>query len=270
MQVVREQKIEYKSSVDYGVEDYCFLLCFLLSDGVFEKEGANGFRLRQGEAVLLSERGRYTLRADDAIIVTFSMSELKNLPLSKENVASLMSDLKIERGAQFVMVYFRDLKESFFTRANDLVEEYSEQKMFREPILRYELGSLLLRLTRYVWRVVTVRQESDSERVRGMLNYMLSRFKTVSLEEVAEAFNYHPNTAAALLKKNTGKTFSELLLEIRMVRVAEAMREGKPVSEAAAACGYSNMSNFYRRFKQYYGKTPAAYVSEIRKKEKTC
>lgn len=267
MQAVREQNFTFEGKVHCGMEEYRFLLVFLLSDGVFEKEGANGFRMHKGEAVLLSEEGRYTLRAEEAVVVTFAMKELQDLPLSKENMISMMTLLKIEHGPKSVMVCFRDLDESFMSRTFDLVGECTEQRLFREPILTYELGSLLLRLTRHVWRTVVVRQESETERTRMMLNYMLAHFKNASLEEMAESFNYHPNTAAMLLKKNTGKTFSELLLEIRMANVAKALSEGKSVGEAAAACGYSNMSNFYRRFKQYYGKTPAAFVAATGEKE---
>jgi len=270
LQAVRQQKVEYRNITNCSTEEHRFVLCFLLGRGVLEKEGSSGFRLSRGEAVMLSEEGKYTFRAEDAIVITFAMQELRELPLSGENMVSLLSLLKIERGPKSVMVYFRDLSEGFLTRAFDLVEEYGEQKLFREPILTYELAGLLLRLTRHIWRAVTIRQESDPERTRKMLNYMLAHYKDASLEEMAAEFNYHPNTAAGLLKKNTGKTFSELLLEIRMARVTEALRRGSSVNDAAAECGYSNMSNFYRRFKQYYGKTPAEMLKAEADKEGSC
>lgn len=270
MQAVCEQKIDFKGTADCSAEENRFMLCFLLSDGVLFNEGMRGFQLRKGEAVLLPADGKYSFHADKAAVITFSINEIAGLPLSENDRISLFSILKIGEGNKSVMIYFRDLSESFLTRAFDLAFECAAQKLFREPILTYELGSLLLRLTRHIWRAVPVREESDAERTRRLLNYMLNNFRDCSLEEMAESFNYHPNTAASLLKRNTGKTFSELLLEIRMTRVLESLREGKTVNEAAAACGYGNMSNFYRRFRQYYGKTPAALLKGEAEKAGPC
>lgn len=263
IRVIHKQKIEYSGAEKTAGGNRRFVLCFLMSNGILVKKGEHGgLQVHKGEAVVFPAEGDYSFAADEAVEIGFSVDDMASLPMSETDLSSLFSVMKIGRGNRTVTMYFRGFPDYFLSRALELAEEYEGKMLFSDDILLYEFGALFLKLTRYLWRVISVREESDLERTRKMLNYMRSHLKTVSLEEIAEYFNYHPNTVTALMKKNTGSTFSELLFEMRMACVLGEIRSGKTVSEAAADCGYNNMSNFYRRFKQYYGKTPAALIRE--------
>ena len=68
---------------------------------------------------------------------------------------------------------------------------------------------------------------------------------------------------AGVLPEETGRTFSELLLEKRMERAAILLKGTTlPIEEIAAMLGYSNSSNFYKAFKRYYGFSPREYWQE--------
>ncbi|MCD7927620.1 MAG: helix-turn-helix transcriptional regulator [Oscillospiraceae bacterium] len=96
-----------------------------------------------------------------------------------------------------------------------------------------------------------------SEKIAG---YIGEHIDTVTLQEVAEHFSYHPNYISTLLPKQIGKTFSQLLLEQRMERAAALLRgTALPVSQIAELLGYSNSSNFYRAFRAYYRVSPREY-----------
>ena len=83
----------------------------------------------------------------------------------------------------------------------------------------------------------------------------------VTLKDIAAHFSYHPNYISSLLHQELGKTFSEIVLEKRMDR-AVILLKGTTLSieEIASMLGYSNHSNFYKAFKEYYGKTPREYI----------
>ena len=68
---------------------------------------------------------------------------------------------------------------------------------------------------------------------------------------------------SGLLRRETGRTFSEILLEQRMTRAACLLR-GTPLSieNIAAMLGYRDSSNFYKAFREYYGKSPREYIKE--------
>lgn len=95
--------------------------------------------------------------------------------------------------------------------------------------------------------------------VTGMLGYIDREFAACSLEGMAAAFSLSPNYATALLKRHVGKTFRQLVQERRLVCAAELLRGGATAGAAAHAVGYENMSFFYRKFRDKYGCTPAAY-----------
>jgi AraC-like DNA-binding protein len=60
-----------------------------------------------------------------------------------------------------------------------------------------------------------------------------------------------------LFSAEVGKTLRRHLLEVRMGRAAESLRDGvMPIKTIAFHCGYSVVTNFYRDFKIVYGTSP--------------
>ena len=95
---------------------------------------------------------------------------------------------------------------------------------------------------------------SLSERIVAYIN---SHPESVTLKDIADHFSYHPNYISSLLHKELGKTFSEIVLDIRMDRAAILLKGTTlSIEEISAMLGYSNTSNFYKAFREYYGKTP--------------
>lgn len=60
-----------------------------------------------------------------------------------------------------------------------------------------------------------------------------------------------------LFNAEVGKTLRRQLLEVRMARAAELLKDGfLPIKTIASGCGYSVVSNFYRDFKIVHGTSP--------------
>lgn len=109
--------------------------------------------------------------------------------------------------------------------------------------------------------------ENASERLEQVLAYMSQHCSDATLASVAAHFNFHPNTVSGLIKRETGKSFGEILREIRMERALTLLNAREiPVAQVAHLCGYENPSNFYRVFKETFGMTPRVYMS-MRDKE---
>ena len=90
---------------------------------------------------------------------------------------------------------------------------------------------------------------------------MGKELESITLKEIANHFSYHPNYISSLLQKKLGKTFSKILLEKRMDK-AVILLKGTTLSieEIAIMTGYSNTSNFYKAFREYFGKTPREFI----------
>ena len=87
--------------------------------------------------------------------------------------------------------------------------------------------------------------------------YIHNESQLCSLHGIARYFGYHPNYISALLRKETGKTFSEILLSARMEKANLLLSNTELTNEEIAEMlGYSSTSNFYKAYRLYYGKTP--------------
>jgi AraC-like DNA-binding protein len=65
-----------------------------------------------------------------------------------------------------------------------------------------------------------------------------------------------------LLLEETGRTFSRLVLEMRLERAAALLRDPlwqyRRIADIAAEAGFSDLSHFSRTFRRAYGSTPSA------------
>ena len=139
--------------------------------------------------------------------------------------------------------------------------EYANRREDTQDVLKPLALALLMQVAR---------QYADDERADAapvgmaelMVRYLGEHVDTVTLSALAARFSYHPNYVSTLLRKETGKTFSELLLEQRMDRAAILLKgTDLSVAEVARTLGYLNTSNFHKAFRAHYGMTPRAYCS---------
>jgi len=139
-----------------------------------------------------------------------------------------------------------------------MVMEYADRKEDTQRILKTMLQTLLLEIARrYKIEKNDTGQKNVSEQI---LDYMGDHSDVVTLKDIAAHFNYHPNYISSLLHRETGRKFTEILLEKRMERAVLLMKNTTlSIEEISAMLGYSNHSNFYKAFKEYYGVTPRDY-----------
>ena len=65
---------------------------------------------------------------------------------------------------------------------------------------------------------------------------------------------------SAVVHRATGRTFKELLLEKRLSKAAQLLRETRlTTQDIILAVGYENTSYFYRVFRARFGVTPKEY-----------
>lgn len=136
-----------------------------------------------------------------------------------------------------------------------MVTEYADRKEDTQSILKPMVLTLFMQIAR-VYREQDRNAPPDtlSERI---IRYMGENSEKATLKDIAAHFSYHPNYISSLLHRELGKTFSEILLDKRMER-ASALLSGTNLSiaEIAAMLGYSNSSNFYKAYREYFGRSP--------------
>lgn len=80
-----------------------------------------------------------------------------------------------------------------------------------------------------------------------------------SLEELVKIAGTSPRTAERLFMEETGLTFGQWRLRLRMVIALELLAGDESVGNIAFALGYENPSGFIATFRKFFGKTPARF-----------
>jgi AraC-like DNA-binding protein len=87
--------------------------------------------------------------------------------------------------------------------------------------------------------------------------------RRISLADAAVAADLSPNYLAHLIKKETGRTFTDLVTERRMEKAQELLAHtGMRIAEIAEAVGFDDEAYFARRFKQCFDVAPRDYRSK--------
>lgn len=100
---------------------------------------------------------------------------------------------------------------------------------------------------------------------RSVLEYIrLHAAEPLRLSEVAERFHINTNYLSLLIKRETGTTFHDHVLQAKM-EIAHSMLADPRirVSEVAHAIGYSNYISFYNTFKRLEHMTPTEYRNKM-------
>lgn len=101
------------------------------------------------------------------------------------------------------------------------------------------------------------RRAAMSRVVRHVREHLAEK---LTLDSAADAACLSPNYLAHLIKKETGRTFVEIVTERRMERAQELLRNTRlRVSEVAREVGFADEAYFSRRFRQVVGTSPIAF-----------
>ncbi|GGC28155.1 AraC family transcriptional regulator [Parapedobacter defluvii] len=102
---------------------------------------------------------------------------------------------------------------------------------------------------------------SNSRRIVKVFEYLNEHYsEPVTLADMAASVNMHEASFSRFVKKSTGKTFIDSLNEIRLGHATRLLIDtNQTIAEIAYGCGFNNISNFNRIFKQKKNCTPREF-----------
>lgn len=101
--------------------------------------------------------------------------------------------------------------------------------------------------------------------ISEILSFMEHNYQTMTLEQTAEKFHFHPNHLTRLLKTNIGKTFIELSHHLKIKNACTFLENTDfTIDQIANKVGYTNITFFYKSFNKIHGVTPAVYRKQAR------
>lgn len=101
------------------------------------------------------------------------------------------------------------------------------------------------------------RTERQYEKIIG---YLKQNYKTATLTDVAEHIHFSKQYICKIVRLASGRTFNEVLTDIRLDMVRQYLTETKLSLESIAEyCGFCTASHLSKVFKRQYGEVPSNY-----------
>ncbi|OJG12734.1 hypothetical protein RU94_GL002009 [Enterococcus asini] len=145
-----------------------------------------------------------------------------------------------------------------------LVIELIEHEKTDESIYNHYITIIFEKLLKYYEKALVSNKESsktkDTKLYFDILSFIEENHQNVTVKSMSQILNYSPNYLSSLIKKITGKNFSQLICEIRLKKAIILLESTNlPISEICEEVGFSNQNTFYTMFEKQFHTTPKKY-----------
>lgn len=146
----------------------------------------------------------------------------------------------------------------------NLVENLVWTIMNRQPGKRsmnqMTMGLLFLHLLNSTERITVGKDHYEQEILLAIYRYVEEHYKEGELSEFARLQNMDLANMSRLVKKLTGRNYTELIQDKRMSQTCFLLEKTRlSVADIGVDVGYENLSYFHRIFKTRFGMSPREY-----------
>lgn len=107
---------------------------------------------------------------------------------------------------------------------------------------------------------VDERSRKNAALIGEIRAYVEKNYRTGSLTKMAEDMGYEPSYLSATIRQCTAMTYKQMVNEERMRHALVLLQTtDMPAYQIASEVGISNLTQFYKRFREYTGRTPQEY-----------
>jgi len=109
-------------------------------------------------------------------------------------------------------------------------------------------------------------EPQDSAKIDVIFKHINQNFQEhISLDEIANKVSMTTPAFCRYFKKVTGKTFTKLVNEYRIVHATKLLSESQmSITDISFECGFNNFSHFNKLFKEFTGKSASKYRGELK------
>lgn len=231
-------------------------------------DGGPPLTLRAGELLFLNQHARHQVeRAGEAdigvdfvVLPQFFDHALRLIGTDNVLGGFLLGGLRRGGGG----IRYLHFRVAGAAQVQNLVENLVYSAVFPQANARRidqaTMGLLLLQLLNHVEDLSLGGEVQGGGVVLAALREIEEDYRRADLGRLAEERHVSLSYLSSAIRQATGRTFKELLLEKRLAKAAQLLREGRlPVEEVLRAVGYENSSYFYRRFRERFGVSPRDY-----------
>lgn len=231
---------------------------------------------KEGELCLIDRNcSHQDYLLDNSSLVVFLCLRNDVLPeIMNENVttrkiisflqAALMEQKSLQQYVHFRPIgNFRDEMDSYFSL---MAKELRDDKTGSHYIVK----GLLMRIfrllsTEYEFHLSKQQKKDMNWAIfEDVCHYIEQNYKTVTIQELSKVFHFQEDYFNRLIKKRLGRTYCDVLQEIRLFKAEQFLSQTTlTIAEIAEEVGYKNKGYFYKLFSEKYGMTPAEYRKRL-------
>lgn len=248
--------------------NYVEIMYMCSGQTIHQIEGRPPLTLRTGELLFLNQHASHAVERageEDVGVNFIVLPQFFDVALNligTDNVLGkfLLSGLR-QSGGEMSCLHFRVAEAP---TVQNLVENLVWSLVHPQPnarrINQATMGLLLLQLLNYT---EDLEEASGNGAVLAALREIEENYRTADLTRLAAELHVSLPYLSAAVHRATGRTFKELLLEKRLSKAAQLLRETRlTTQDIILAVGYENTSYFYRAFRARFGVTPKDYRKE--------
>ena len=226
------------------------------------------FALQENDLCLLSNGFTFSqfLHHKEDIVFTFMFEKDYLLRYVLEDVSGgiitrfILNYICGSRNPQNYIIFHGNENDRIRHAVEDMLCEYIEPSAFGKELTELYIKNLLFEMMRCPYDY----EENEGSRHSYQLAEILSRidteYTTLTLEELASSLGYNKSYLSRMIREETGSNFKDLILQKRMKKAAGLLENSAySVYEIMEACGLSNTTYFYRKFREHFGCTPSRY-----------
>lgn len=231
--------------------------------------GGNRVVLQQGELLFLNSHARQEILPagqEDVAINFIVLPEFFHQTFQMVEEDNVVRDFLVgtlqrkHQGMDYIHFQVADV-----LPVQNLVENLIWSLLYEEggkgTMNQTTMALLILQLSHHTELIRVVGPDQFDKRLLfSVLRYIEDHYKEGTLTELAELTRQPVSGLSRFIKRESGQTFQQLLMQKRLNQAAFLLTTTSvAVEDIIAAVGYDNSSYFHRIFKEKYGATPKKY-----------
>lgn len=254
------------NSISYSVEGMNQAKIAVLNRVLFPGQ----YIIRYGECKesMLKVEEIYDVSQRQLLITLIERMDTEGVSAEIERVAEMIEKQKEKLDGSLIFKIYMELIATIFFAAKNYMVPYMfpTQEFFEEQyktFLTYqEVFQWLISNTKeQMEKYLESKKEWSSIPIRKAKQYIHDNYnKTISLESVSHEVGFNPAYFSSLFKKETGKNFTEYLLEVRVFNAKQYITQtNMEIADISLEVGYTDVKYFSKIFRKRTGINPSEY-----------
>lgn len=254
-------------SADVHQHDF-FEICYVWSGGCTQVSANQTFLMEPGDFLIIPQGTAHKVEVNGPDTILFNIMVRRQAFLSSSfallsqnfTISAFLSHCLLEPGQESCLLIHTDNGPIPKRILKHLTHEcYIKQEFFCDFAINVFNQLFCYMLLNGEVRAKHLRLPDNSSLI-AVLHEIQQNYRTITLKSLADKFFFSEEHLSRLIKKTTGKNFSELLRETRINQAKYLIsRTELSIEQVSELVGYSDASSFTKAFKTSLGLSPAQY-----------